>query len=664
MKYIDGILYLEFSEMTDAGIPNDTIIKAKQRSSSSWMFSKDPEDKRRLLVRYDTLKGNYKETIQDHFGDPYQFMADQVIRRFLALKTEDKDHIDGVKVNGKLLSEDKRKQYYEACRYLNMLTELTNDQIHGLGYHSVTHDFYPAVLRMIKTRKICLPTRYMTLKRKLKEYREQGARAVVNGRLGNANSRKVDELGQAMLKELLARHNNYNAEQIAIIYNNKARERGYKEVTAKTVLNYAMGLEIIAGRSGTGTWRNLFDRVIHRSRPTRPGMLWVGDATPYELYYQKTLTKDNGHIERKYWLRKVVYVVIDAFNDLVVGYSIGDTESADLARLAWKNATLNTGIMPDQVKVDHFGIKELTPMYEKLALDSDYFTPAAVGNARDKVVESFFARIYDQVTRMHPNASGRNITAKEKPNRDQLDRIKHEFPDEEGVIRMIEFDLMAWNTIQRRQLNNKSLMEQWTQADHSQVRRLTDYHYLDIFGARHAYTNKLTARGLQVSIGGVTRTYFSNDIELYKTIGTSYEVYYDEDNLSSILIKADEGRLQFVLPQEEKIPMAFGDFKEGDRKRLNTRLSFKKEVVNLVRQKEQERRQLLAEHGILSELEADAIAKTMFTVNGHQKNLLYQAQNVLKGDVPSNEPQVDDLYDDELPVPVSKKKQDEFDDGY
>jgi len=666
MKYLESILYLEFTDLIDAGISENTLKAVRLRSSTSWIFAKDPDDKRRLLVRYDTLKDKYKKQITAYFGDPYQYMSDQVLQRYLILTPQDQKILEDTRISDHRLSIEQLKRYSDACRYLNMLASLSTSQIRSLGFASITGDFYPAVLRMIKANKINLPCKYITLKRKVSEYSKNGANAVINGRMGNCNSRKVDNVGEAALKELLSRHNNYNAEQIAIIYNGIARARGLKELTGKTVLRYAMGLEVLAGRTGTAQWRDLYDRVIHRSRPSRPGMLWVGDATPYELYFQKKITNGKGHQETKYWMRKVVYVVIDAFNDLVMGYSIGETESTELSRLAWKNACLNSGILPDQVKVDHFAIKELTPMYSKIALNMDYFTPAAVGNARDKVVESFFARLYDQVVRMHPNAAGRNIQAKEKPNRDKLDQIKHDFPDEEMVIKMIDFDLKTWNNMQRVKLGNKSLMQQWIEGDLSQARKLDDFKYLDCFGKKHNYTNRLTSRGLQVSIGGTTRTYMRDDIDLYKTVGTSYEVYYVEDDPSRILISADEGRLQYVLEEEGKIPMAYGDFKPGDREKLNGRLNFKKEVAaKLVREPEEKRRQLLKEHGIMNQLEADAIVKSMFRINGHQKELLYAAGNVLKGDVQSNEEVVDDLYDGDMYKQAEQiKEEPTFNDGY
>ena len=666
MKYLDGILYLEYTELISAGVNKSTIDLAKNRSSVNWIFAKDPEDKRRLLVRLDTLKPKYRDQVKNHFGDPYQYMADQVISRFLILRAEDQKTLDEIRVNGKRLPDHLIKRYSDACRYLNMLSCLTIQQVRSLGYSNIITDFYPAVIRLIRTKRIQLPATYITLRRKVQEYQVDGAKAVT-GRLGNSNSRKVDSIGRAFLVELMAKHNNFNAEQISIIYNAVAYQRGWKQVTGKTVLNYAVGLEITAGRTGTGQWRNMYDQVIHRTRPSRPGMLWVGDATPYELYYQKAIILANGHREVKYWLRKVVYAVIDAYNDLVVGYSIGDTESAELSRLAWKNACMNTGIFPDQVKVDHFAIKEMAPLYEKMALSPDYFTPAAVGNARDKVVEAFFGRIYDQVVRFHDNAAGRNITSKEKANRDYLDRIKHGFPDEEGVMAMIQADLTMWNNKLRPKLGNKSLLQQWNEGDQTQMRHWEPRMFLDVFGRKHNYTNRLTARGMQVSIGGSLRTYHKpGDLELIKTLGTTYEVYYDEQDLSRVLIKTEEGRTQFVLEEDAKVPMAFGDFKEGDRTRLNGKLQQKKDVIQkLVIGAQEDRRNLLQQAGILNEIEAEAIARTMFTVNGSQKGLLYQAQNMLKGAGPSNEETVGDEYDSEpLFVPVEKPISKEFNDGY
>lgn len=63
MKYVGKILYVTFAEMVACGVYPQTIKNAKQRGSKCWEFIKDPQDKRRLLIRYDVLAERYKNAL-------------------------------------------------------------------------------------------------------------------------------------------------------------------------------------------------------------------------------------------------------------------------------------------------------------------------------------------------------------------------------------------------------------------------------------------------------------------------------------------------------------------------------------------------------------------------------------------------------------------------
>jgi len=158
-------------------------------------------------------------------------------------------------------------------------------------------------------------------------------------------------------------------------------------------------LQLTSIREGFQKWRNKFDPVVHRERPSKPNLLWIGDGTPIELYYRTESTNAKGHIKQEYWKRKVGYLVIDAYNDAIMGLSIGDTESTELAKQAWTNACIIQGVLPYQVKTDNFSKKQLKPFYESIASSKDFYTPSAVGNARDKVIEPFFGKFNNLVLR-------------------------------------------------------------------------------------------------------------------------------------------------------------------------------------------------------------------------------------------------------------------------
>ena len=125
-----------------------------------------------------------------------------------------------------------------------------------------------------------------------------------------------------------------------------------------------------------------------------------------ELLYQEGNTYNN---------RLVVVIVLDAMNNYPVGYAIGDRENTDLIRQANRNASLHINDLfgsyyqPRQLQSDNYGIKNLTPFYQAMA---HLHTPAAVGNAKSKVIEPYFKYLNKTYCQRFPNWSGFNITSK------------------------------------------------------------------------------------------------------------------------------------------------------------------------------------------------------------------------------------------------------------
>jgi hypothetical protein len=654
VKFINNILYLAFSDLTGAGVSDNTIRNAQQRGNSGWVFIANPQDGRSVLVEYEPLPAKYKEIIQAKFGNPYQYISRQSITQHLIAKQDDVQLIEQYRLpNHQLLSTNHQRQYIDACMYLHLLDRVNVSNVREYGFDTMA-TFNSSIQQLIKANSIKLPTAYTKLRDKVNKYREIGALAVIKRNFGSKNAAKLGNVQLAFVRQLHAKANQYSSPQIAEIYNKAAAENNWPTVTAQAIYAQISKVEVkqqlIGLREGMAEFRNAYDFIVSRIRPSRPGMLWVGDGTPYELYYQAESINKKGHREVKYWLRKYVYVVIDAFNDAVMGYAIGDVENVDLARLAWRNACVNMGILPDQVKTDNFATGALKTFYAALALNKDHYTPSATYNARDKVIEPFFGRIFNKITKHHDNFSGHNITAKQQPNRDYLNAIRHHFPNEAGVIAQIQQDMYSWNASPRQKygkkvLNGQSLIEDW-KATATTARQLTEAKRLELFGQLHTHRNKLTNKGLEVTLGGQTRIYALNSPDFAQTIGKQYQVIFDSGDYSNIMVVADEGRTKFVLPEFAPIPMAMGDFKgtEGERTRLNTVLAAKKQRMADIYTQNQYDMELIEAHGAL---------KGHFTIQGQQKGILNTAEAAIK-ELPQGEKQIlapqilrPDIYDDE-----------------
>ena len=81
MKLIENKLYIEFSELVDCGFPIGTVKSAQFRNSNSWKFIDDPDDKRKVLSEYESMKPTYKEKVIAKYGNPYEYLAKVQIKK-------------------------------------------------------------------------------------------------------------------------------------------------------------------------------------------------------------------------------------------------------------------------------------------------------------------------------------------------------------------------------------------------------------------------------------------------------------------------------------------------------------------------------------------------------------------------------------------------------
>jgi hypothetical protein len=56
MKIIDNNLFIEFSEMVQAGVKAEYLSKAKSTGTKCWHFISDPQDNRKVLIGYEWRK--------------------------------------------------------------------------------------------------------------------------------------------------------------------------------------------------------------------------------------------------------------------------------------------------------------------------------------------------------------------------------------------------------------------------------------------------------------------------------------------------------------------------------------------------------------------------------------------------------------------------------
>ena len=586
-------------EMVQCGVSENTIlygVKMQRKDTiHCWPHHKEGNT---IYLHYSGLKANYQAMIRKVLMDDLSVEEwynrngrVQAIRERLLpyayLTADDETALDAATYpTGERLSPEAREKAAEACRWLSLFTRLrTKKVVKDIGYDTVG-ELYDDVTFLIARQGISLPTAYVKLRKKIREYEAEGAICCVDMRgQSNKNAAKVYTEDQtALLRTICGRSASYNAQQIANFYNLVAEAKGWDTISRRSALNYLNEYHLIveAGRNGSEAFRNKISMQPRRKRPTEALSFWSLDGWTVELYYQKDVKGPDGKITHTYTNRLTAVVVLDATCDYPVGYAIGEGESVKLIAEAVKNAidyvhdTLGGPYRPYQIQSDHYGIKSMGTVYNDVA---KYFTPARVKNAKSKPIERYFRYLNENYCQLYfgnSNWSGFGVKTrgKKQPNIDVLELRKRNFPYKEGVIQQIH-----WIFQQEREKKQKTWMEAWLRMPESDRLTLSRENYLLNFGMRNDRTIRIQAGCLAPTILGKQRAYDTFDLNFRKNPLQSWTVMYDERDLSTILVTNETKKERYLLNAVHEQPMALRDREGGDFEALKAIDNFNKNVL-------------------------------------------------------------------------------------
>ena len=638
MKYHNKtVLCLEHDEYVDCFTLD--IYKNDKRRDKLTTYTTGGNG-RQVLIDFELLPIDRKAIIRAKYGNPYEYIAKQPLVDYVKINWDyqaEKFYNDYVLPTKNRLPETYVHKYAKAATWLNAIQYFTTDKRALKQELNISiAAFWEIVGDLIRTKEVALPVNERRLKDRLKDYKADGYTSMIEAfRFGNNNSKKVnDQVSEALLVQLIAHPHKHDDTVIALKYNEWAKSTNHLPITAGTVgyRRKQTALLTTLTRDGSAVNYNQFSKRVERERPSAPLLLINSDDNVLDLYFKDTTGKSTND-----YYRPTGYFVVDSFNDLILGYAIGETNTIELIQEAYRNA-INyvrelTGdcYLWHQIQTDHWGID--TKKEGKLASffsNQAHYTPATVKVAQAKYIERSFGTVWHQQLKMFGNYSGFNITAKGKMNPDAIQIAKRDYPNKEKAPQLIA----QFVANMRQTINPKSGLPretEWLNAFKtslkSQQKQIDTEKRLQLFGITHPYSNKISAAGIKVEIN---RKRFTFDIpdELYMAnVNKTVQVTYDPYDMSQVLVSDGKG-LRFVTGEVRKMPSALADFKEGDRTLLNNRLDFKKQINQHVTNHLNERIEVLQR----AQIDANSILQAGVTV----KEISHKSQKVLTGDFASS----------------------------
>lgn len=567
---------------------------------------------RNILIEFETLPEKRKATIRQKYGNPYDYMAKQPIMDLIDWDAVAFDYYNSyVLPNGSKLpntdTDGRGKpqinyvdRYTQSVNWLNMLQKFTSDKRALKNALNISvMEFWDIVGELILKQNIAIPANPKRLKQKLKEYIaittdvERYESLIEKHRFGNVNAKATDEVGEALIFKLLADPRQHDDTVIAAAYNKYAKENDKKTISAAAVgyMRRKHANILMATRNGAKGAYNKYSKEIGRKRASAPLLLINSDDNNLDLFFSITSRDANGRQVKNNFYRPVLYVVIDTYNDYILGYAYGNNSTKELIYEAFRSATNHikelTGgyYLAHQLQTDRWGVDvqlkgELAEFYRKVG---GKFTPQANGVPQGKYIERSFGAEWHQVLKAMPygNYAGHNIKAKENLNPEFVAKNAKNHPDISEMPRIIA----EFINVMRIKANPKtgvSRQAEWLEAfrnsEKSQKRAIDTATKLTIMGVqREGVPLTINSKGVIGTIAGQKLRFDLPDEVIWKHNGTKVQVLYDPADLSEVLM-TNSKELRFLAREYNYMPSALADFEDGDGKRLQEAFDAKKQI--------------------------------------------------------------------------------------
>lgn len=582
------------------------------------------------LIEFNSLSQEWRDRITVKFGEPIEQIKESWFAKHYIADREAFDfyvaHRYGENNDKKLKLELVEKYTYNASVLNTVLKVKNNRKAYAKALGGVSFNIWESLSNDVNAFREVehdLPTTPDSLRYKVNRYKKESYSSLISGKLKLKNAIKVGKEKEqtALISELLNKHTNLDNVLIAQLYNVVGEKMGWDKVTAGAIATFKLKntLETKAGRDGKRSLKSTMLMQHKRSAPSAPMYYWTLDGWDVELLFQKRTENNLGHMVTTYHNRLTMVVVLDPFNKYPIGYAIGERETPKLIKKALQNAVSHTKelfgsfLNPHQIQSDNYSIKTLRPLYKSLTPN---FTPAGVGNSQAKVIEPYFNYLNKKRCKLFDNWSGHNVDSgsKNQPNADVMNKIKKNFPDEEGLVNQIHSIMY-----QERQSKREEFIAGFKNTKDEFRHIMSAENFLITFGSQ-SEKNTLRGDGLRVSIDGSHIWYDCFDMNFRKHTHEKWTVHYLEDNLKEALAVSADGTWRYPLQEKYVEGMAIADRTDRDEEEREKIDNFNKNTTKYIKNHRQEQAELVETFFAINPELNQTTAKLLLTdSNGQHK---------------------------------------------
>lgn len=521
------------------------------------------------LIEYPSLPERFRHKFEAKYGDPEELLSNNkpmitinaTARRFFAGLEEGSFRLP----NGERLPAEKIKEYTLNASVLDVLVEKVQEQRIGRNrLKNSTRIIWENILATAEQMRNdfhhTLPENAARLKDKLRAYEREGFASLVSKKFCNANKSKITPEGGRLLVALRrSRIPVYTLRQIFEEYNRRAEQKGWKTLESMNSVTAYLDRPDIAPKWWAAVYgelaaRQKFDRKQQTVMPALRDALWYGDGTKLNLYYKGR--DKSGRLVKK---TAMVYEVIDAYSEMLLGYCIGEVENAEMQRRAFRMAVETAGHKPFEIVTDNQGGQKTDKSKEFMSRICRISRNTAPHTPQAKTIESLFGRFQREVLHADWRFTGQNITATSRDSRPNLEFVE---ANADGLYTFEELCRAyadyreRWNDM-RHPDSKMSRREMYLRSENPEAPALSRYDYMEMFWRETERPSEFTSSGITIQVEGQRYTYevFDAaglpDMEFRRKNTTrKFFVRYDPDDMTRVWLctKPAVGGLRMVVP--------------------------------------------------------------------------------------------------------------------
>ncbi len=591
MEYFENELCVTYEELTSGNDPviSGATLRQNIKRGNIRRAQRGGGEGSYALIIYSSLPEKYKIRFVERKGDPEQILKQQRMRD--RVKTDDKARsfyedyryeMNGVETG---LSDKLKAEYTLNASVLNALIydledKTTSRKMLGNSLATLWENVAATSENLRDIYHHTLPENQARLREKIRRYKKEGYISLISGKVGNKSTVKIiPEMGRQLIALRRSRVPVYNYAQIFDEINRIALEKDWKPLKSKrSMVQWFERPEIeplwYDAVFGELAAHQRYGRKHKTKLPDRRDTLWYGDGTKLNLYYRD----EEGKIRTT-----MVYEVIDAYSEVLLGYYISDHENFEAQYNAYRMAIQVSGHKPFEIVHDNQGGHKRLEK-EKDSKEVGFFDlichihrPTAPYSGQSKTIESIFGRFQSQELHKDWRFTGMNITATKAESRPNLEFI------EENKDRLFTLDELKAHYAEARRAWNASphpatgipRIEMYEKSENEETDVVTVHDMVDIFWIWAKRPATFTDQGIQITIGKLKKPYevFSAPGEpdhewRRKNTYRKFYVKYDPNDLRSIRLywKDNAGQLRFERVAEPYMVVhrAIQDQMEGE----------------------------------------------------------------------------------------------------